>query len=171
MRIATLRQPGPRPRRALAATLIAAGMAMLVLGACGGDDELTEQTLRFKDREGQLTNSGDAPPRTMDQREITPGDQLVTTRHLLDGSGDRAGTVHELCAVTVGRNRDATEMCEGVVELEAGTLSFSKTAKLSRPAPPPLPITGGTGAYEGASGTITSSIEGGPKVEIHLLLP
>jgi hypothetical protein len=42
---------------------------------------------------------------------------------------------------------------------------------LSRPAPPPLPVTGGTGAYEGASGVITSTVKGGPMVEIHLLVP
>jgi hypothetical protein len=167
MRITKLRQRGSR-HSGVMRTLIAAGMVALGLGACGGDDEQTERTLRFTDREGQLSESVDAPPRTLGQEEITPGDQIVNTRRLLDGSGDRAGAVHEVCAVTEGRNRDATELCQGVVELDDGKLSFSKTQKLSGSFPPTA-ITGGTDAYEGATGMIT--LAGGTEIEIHLLLP
>jgi hypothetical protein len=136
------------------------------LAACGGDGDLSEQTLRFTDREGRMVTSVDSPPRTLTREEITPGDQVVTTRQLLDDRGDRAGTVHEVCTITDGRNEDATQACQGVVELEDGRLSFSKTAKLSEPKPPPQPVTGGTGANEGAAGAITSV--GGTKVEIQL---
>ena len=152
----------------VATAVITAG-AVGGLAACSGDDEPSERTLRFTDREGKMSTSVDAPPRTLAREEITPGDQVVTTRHLLDGSGDRAGTAHEVCAITDGRNEDATEACQGVVELEDGRLSFSKTAKLSEPKPPPMPVTGGTGAYEGATGTITAA--GGTKLEIRLWIP
>jgi hypothetical protein len=119
-----------------AAVAVTAG-AVIGLAACGGDDQPTERTLRFTDREGTMRTSVDAPPRTLAREEITPGDQVVTTRQLLDSSGQRAGTVHEVCTITDGRNEDATQACQGVIELEDGRLSFSKTAKLSHPTPPP----------------------------------
>lgn len=150
-----------------AAVVVTAG-AVIGLAACGGDDQPTERTLRFTDREGTMRTSVDAPPRTLAREEITPGDQVVTTRQLLDSSGQRAGTVHEVCTITDGRNEDATQACQGVIELEDGRLSFSKTAKLSHPTPPPLPVTGGTGEYEGATGAITSV--GGANIKVQLLM-
>jgi hypothetical protein len=142
----------------------ATAAAAIGLAACGDDDGLTERTLRFADREGRQANSVDAPPRG----DITPGDQIVQTRELLDGSRDRVGTVNEVCAVTAG-GKDPTIACQGVVELRDGKLSFSVSYKLpeeSRSAP----VTGGTGAYEGATGAITASGRGN-KVEIHLFVP
>jgi hypothetical protein len=148
----------PTTRATLAAACAAVGLA-----ACGDDDGLTERTLRFSDREGRQANSVDAPPR----RKITPGDQIVQTRELLDGSA-RAGSVQEVCAVTGGGD-DPTVTCQGVVELEDGKLSFSVTYKLSEESRN-APVTGGTDAYEGATGAITASGRG-DDVEIHLFLP
>lgn len=176
MRIEKLRLSAGRSS-AVAGAMIAAAAA-LGLGACGGDDALNEQTLRFKDREGQIRESVDAAPRTLAQEQLTPGDQIVVTRQLLDESGDRAATVHEVCAVTAGRNRNGTEICQAVVELADGKLSLSKTNGLAESFQP-APITGGTGAYEGATGTMTVVEDGAGErrsqrdigIEIHLFLP
>ena len=146
------------------ATAAAAVAAAIGLGACGDDDGLTERTLRFTDREGQQVNSVDAAPRG----EITPGDQIVQTRQLLNGSRRQAGTVQEVCAVTAG-GEDPTATCHGVVELGDGNLSFSVTYKLSEESRS-APVTGGTGAYEGATGSITASGRD-DNVEIRLFLP
>lgn len=151
------------------ATVVVTTGAVTGLAACGGEDELSERTLRFTDREGRLATSVDAPPRTLAREEINPGDQVVSTRQLLGGSGGRAGTVHSVCTITDGRNDDATQACQGVIELTDGRLSFSKTAKLGEPVPPALPVTGGTGEYEGATGEITSFADG--RIELHLLMP
>jgi hypothetical protein len=149
--------------------MVATAGAASGLAACGGGDEPRERTLRCTDRQGRMAISVDAPPRTLAREEINPGDQVVTTRLLLDGSGNRAGTVHSVCTITDGRNEDATEACQGVVELDDGRLAFSKTAKLSEPEPPPMPITGGTGTYEGATGVITAV--SGAELELRLLMP
>jgi hypothetical protein len=151
------------------ATVAVAMGAMIGLPACGGEDDLSERTLRFTDREGKMATSVDAPPRTLAREEINPGDQVVTTRHLLGPSGDRAGTVHLVCTITDGRNSDATQACQGVIELADGRLSFSKTGKLSELKPSPMPVTGGAGAYEGATGAITAA--GGAKLEVRLFMP
>jgi hypothetical protein len=142
---------------------VAAILIAVTAIACGSNGK-NEQTLRFTDRAGEMTQSVDAL-RSAD--EVTPGDQIVDTRQLLDGSGKRVGTVHQVCAATSGRNDDATVLCSGVVELADGKLSFAKTNKLSGDFEP-APVTGGTGTYEGATGTITAVQD---KVEIHLFLP
>ena len=151
------------------ATVVITAGAVTALAACGSEDGLNERTLRFTDREGRMATSVDAPPRTLAREQINPGDQVVTTRHLLDGSGNRAGTVHSVCTITDGQNEDATQACQGVVELDDGRLSFSKTAKLSEPKPPPMAVTGGTGAYNGATGVITAVR--GAELEVRLVIP
>jgi hypothetical protein len=151
------------------ATVVVIAAAVIGLAACGGEDELSERTLRFTDREGSMATSVDAPPRTLAREQINRGDQVVTTRQLLDGSGNRAGTVHSVCTITDGQNEDATQACQGVVELEDGRPSFSKTAKLTEPKPPPMPVTGGTGAYKGATGVITAVR--GAELEVELVIP
>jgi hypothetical protein len=151
------------------ATVVVTAATVTGPAACGSEDELSERTLRFTDREGRMATSVDAPPRTLARDQINPGDQVVTTRHLLDGSGTRAGTAHSVCTITDGQNQDATQACQGVLELEHGRLSFSKTAKLSEPQPPPMPVTGGTGAYKGATGVITAVR--GAELEIRLVIP
>jgi hypothetical protein len=146
------------------ATAAAAASAAIGLGACGGGDDLTERTLSFTDREGQQVNSVDAPPRG----ELAPGDQIVQTRELLNASREGAGTVNEVCALT-GGGKDPTATCQGVVELKNGNLSFSVSYALSEESRS-APVTGGTGAYEGATGSITAS-GSNDSVEIRLFLP
>ncbi len=65
--------------------------------------------------------------------------------------------------------KDPAATCQGVVELEDGKLSFSVTYQLSEESRS-APVTGGTGEYEGASGSITASGRG-DAVQIKLLLP
>jgi hypothetical protein len=83
------------------------------------------------------------------------GDLVVFTKRL---TGHRKGTLHAVCTVTRPRGSIETSVfqCEATYALSDGQITAATTGALSA-AKLTLAITGGTGAYDGASGEIVSS--------------
>lgn len=161
-----------RPKRIQAATAAVIAVA-IVLAACGDDEAQTagqtERTLRLSEGQPQMTNIIDTPPRTFNQEEGSPGDSWVFTKPLRDESGKPAGDVYATCvAFTLGSNPKST--CDGTLQLKQGTLAFTQVFNIqdeSRRAA----ITGGTGAFAGATGALRAGGELGQGYEIKLFLP
>lgn len=80
----------------------------------------------------------------------SPGDMLVFTELLFDARGKRIGSDAATCV----RLFDATSLCTGLYKLPGGQV----TVQLLQPGPGGTydqAITGGTGRFAGARGTVT----------------
>jgi hypothetical protein len=89
-----------------------------------------------------------------DELMPSPGDRFAITQPLATLRGQRAGTIYAECTFLTGGQRAALH-CVGTMGLKGGQLAldtrlkgFGRVTKIA--------ITGGTGAYEGARGSITS---------------
>jgi hypothetical protein len=141
-----------------------------VLGACGSDDA-NESTLKFSEGSQRQTPSVDAPPVSPQGNEITAGDRVVATKELFDVSGEeRKGSIYLDCVAATG-GENARILCSGVTVLEDGTISFAESVLFSDEGARSAAITGGTDAYEGATGSIAGGVDGGKVDEFHLFLP
>ena len=80
------------------------------------------------------------------------GDTLTIAGRL---TGDRKGTSALVCTVTQA-GKGGNELCQGIAYLSDGTIVFSGRSNQDD-SPSPLAVTGGTGAYAGAGGTITTT--------------
>ncbi len=131
--------------RALAlATLMAAG-AMALLPA-PVDAKPRERTIMIHAR-AQLEHA-----QAIDNAPVgaTPGDELVFTERLLDRRGRRIGSDAAHCVALF----DATWLCTGTYNLPGGRVMV----QLLLPGPDVTydhAITGGTGRFAGARGTVT----------------
>jgi hypothetical protein len=114
-----------------AAVVVTAG-AVIGLAACGGDDQPTERTLRFTDREGTMRTSVDAPPRTLAREEITPGgpnrNDQATPRQLGSTSGHGPRGLHDHGRAERGRDagmpgRDRTRRRQAVLQQDRQAVS------------------------------------------------
>ena len=79
------------------------------------------------------------------------GDTLTIAGRL---TGDRTGTSGLVCTV-IQAGKGGSELCQGIAKLPDGTIVFSGRSNQDD-SPSPLAVTGGTGAYAGAGGTITT---------------
>jgi hypothetical protein len=155
-----------RPRSSRVAALAAIGLTAVGLSACGGDDELTEQTLTLTEGKITETPSLDVPP----TNKISTGDRLVSSKPLFDESGEnRRGTVYLDCMAADADKSLA--MCTGMIELDDGGLSFSETFDASANEEHIATINGGTGAYDGATGSLIAGVDGTNRYEFRLFLP
>jgi hypothetical protein len=104
---------------------------------------------------------------------ISPGDQLILTNRLAEGT-KTIGKVRARCTATAAAKTtsnaaflDAHFICEGVFTLPGGTLYAN--ASIVKAGTEGV-ITGGTGKYVGAAGTILSKeVKGGSTTTITLL--
>jgi hypothetical protein len=147
-----------RPRLALLLALTGCGAVPLAVMAAGGSaSHPSSQTLRVSlvPATEQLV---DNPPRSKarrGERDISAGDAVVVTEQALDESGRRVGTAHVHCVATRGsRNPDrATAQCAATLRLRDGDIMGAFVFRGEEPRT--VAVTGGTGAYEGARGSIT----------------
>jgi hypothetical protein len=118
----------------------------------------------------------DNPPRAKRTREGEPrrvsvGDIFALSGRIADQQRNRVGTLHEQCVVTVpGTPRNAQAICTAVLALKDGQISavFALVGERN----PTASVTGGTGAYAGARGTVTSvSNPDGSSTDTFQLLP
>ena len=116
----------------------------------------------------RLTRSG--------PRKISVGDAVVLGIPLYSdpGATQRAGRLRVRClAMTASRRfQRVSFMCHGIFQLAGGTIAVSALVKFSDSTSTfQLAIVGGTGAYEGANGQVTSQdIEGPNNIDtIHLI--
>lgn len=113
----------------------------------------------------------DVPPKAKSpDAPASPGDMiLIVNRVIMDD--DWVGSLHASCVATrrVGNAANSPYLCDGVWKLRGGTISGITVIrpKNQRFA---IAITGGTGKYDGASGTGIERVtgEGTSTVTMHL---
>jgi hypothetical protein len=149
--------------------IMLAGAAAFLTGCAGSSG----RTITLIERGGQFTNIDNAPKGNRVTRLISIGDLSAGTVRLVSESGKPAGVLQLVCVATVaGTDLSSRFQCTGSVKLARGTIAVSAAAGLSSDASAKqIAVVGGTGAYEGARGTMTSSAQpnGASKDIIHLL--
>ena len=148
-------------RRGTLTVVLLAGAAALVavFASTGSADHPGSTTLTFVERNTQGTfRFIDVPPKSTRRGEpsVSPGDSFYGSSPLYNAANtQRRGKLFFKCTAVTGSKRFArsTFLCDATVRLRNGTLAVSVLFKGANPGGP---VIGGTGAYEGASGSFTS---------------
>ena len=127
----------------LTAALLA-GAAGAAISSSGSAQAPTLRTLTFTEQ-----NAKEYATRYND-KYFSPDDSYVFTAKLKDAAGNGAGRASGACSA-IGRN--STE-CQGTLFLKAGKIFVSGGATAG--AKTVIGVVGGTGAYIGARGTLTT---------------
>jgi hypothetical protein len=139
----------------LATAAVAATVIAGVLTTSGAAQVPGERTFKIIEGSGGTFNFVDNAPKAKNPRNprFSPGDSFVFTTPLFNEANQRIGTLHAYCAVTRGGNFSrASSQCNGTYSLRDGTLAANALLKGENAN---IAIVGGTGAYEGARGSIT----------------
>ena len=97
----------------------------------------------------------DEPPRQGEEGKPNPGDAYFATSVLQDPvTLARVGRSHLFCAVTHTTRTRAIALCDAALVVPGGTITASGPYSLTSSVVP-LVITGGTGDFAGAVGTVT----------------
>jgi hypothetical protein len=161
-----------------AIVLAMAALAALLLAAPAMAAAAGTTTIKFSEPEkGSTFTYVDVAPTAPTKHgfptAISPGDQLILTNPLTEGS-KTIGKLRARCTATASAKTisntaflQAHFICEGVFTLPGGTLyANASIVKAGTEGA----ITGGTGSYVGASGTILSKeVKGGSDTTITLL--
>ena len=164
--------------RRMLAVLVAVGLVVLVvvLTASGSSTGVTAAkkksvTLHLVEKEVGF-NFVDNPPRQGFDSPPLAGDQFALTSDLQTKSGSHVGTLEALCTFTRGGER-ARGSCYGVLAFKGGQVAVM--ALLSDAADTHIAVVGGTGAYEGVSGSAVSIDRGDENplsdLTVHLIWP
>ena len=134
---------------AVAATAIAG-----ILSTTGGAQQPGERTLRSSGGGHLQVRRQPAEGQEPSQPNIIDGRRVrLFTSPLRNEANKPIGTVHVFCAVTRGGNFSrASSQCNGTYALRDGTLAASAVLRGEEAS---IAVVGGTGAYEGARGSIT----------------
>jgi hypothetical protein len=158
--------------RFLLATATAGLIASLV--ASGASATATaRKTVTFHLVEKQVGfNYIDNPPHQGPRQPPLIGDEFAFTSELMTKSGARAGHLEATCMVTRG-GTNSSGPCYGVFALAGGQIAGM--ALLTNTNTTHIAVTGGTGAYEGVTGSVTSVSRGenSPYTDdtVHLIWP
>jgi len=161
------------PRVAAGAT-IALSMALAACG--GGGPKLEVQTLRLTEGAERASNFIDNPPKTKRVQgapeQASLGDEFVFEYPIVDASRKDIGNLAVTCTITRAAQIDlASTQCVGTATLPGGSLAVTTAGR----AGPTIrgAIVGGTGKYEGASGSFTTvrTSQAGAKDVFHVFLP
>ena len=162
-------------RMLIPAVLVGAALAVTTFGATGSAKPSQGRTFTVieRDREGQF-HFVDNPPRAhrapFEGGRLSAGDEFVLFQPIRSTKGRRVGSLNAICtAVHAAKNFErALFVCHGGYLFKHGTLDLEA---LFRPASGvKIGITGGTGVYAGASGTVRSISGKNRSVDtIHLL--
>lgn len=140
-----------------AVAILPASVLLLGSNATGSTNAHTlrflEKPATFKFLDTPPLQGADAPP--------SAGDGFIFTSKLFRG-GERVGILHAHCLVTRGRS-DPSKLpllCDGVIDLRRGNITGT-TLTRSGAERTVIAITGGTGRFAGAEGTILESPAGG----------
>jgi hypothetical protein len=139
---------------ALATAAVAAVVLAGILSTSGGAQQPGERTFKVIEDVGTFKFVDEAPKaRNPRNPRFSIGDAFVFTSPLRDEANNPNGTLHVHCAVTRGGNFSrATSHCNGTFALRDGTLAASAVVRGEEAS---IAVVGGTGAYEGARGSIT----------------
>jgi len=117
-------------------------------------------------------NFVDNPPRQGPNAAPLIGDEFAFTSDLQTTSGAHAGQLNATCMVTRG-GVNGTGPCYGVFSLAGGTIAG--IAKFGQSNTTMIAVVGGTGAYEGVTGSVksVSRSQNSPYTDdtIHLIYP
>jgi hypothetical protein len=166
------------PRSLTRPTLVLALVGLTALLVAGPASAAGTTTITFNEPEkGSTFTYVDVAPTAPKKHgfptAISPGDQLILTNPLTEGT-KTIGKLRARCTATAAVKTidsaaflDAHFICEGVFTFPGGTL-FANASIVK--AGTEGAITGGTGKYAGASGTILSKeVKGGSTTTITLL--
>jgi hypothetical protein len=131
--------------------LVCAGAAGLLLAGCSDETAGDEQTLTYTEGKGEFTPIGDVT-----REKTPPGSGFALSIPLEDDSGSTAGTLYAVCIATQessGENLMGT--CTGTADLSAGALALNVGGEIGESVTGS--IIGGTGDYDGATGSFESS--------------
>jgi hypothetical protein len=147
-----------RNRNATALFVSAAAIttSALVLTAGGHAQQPSGQTLVLQNAAMKIATV-DVPPLERSKRSPeTPGDEVIATSKV---SGAAKGSRYLVCAAAkqAPSIERALYSCQATYALSNGTIVAAGLARIGGSAPVTVAVTGGTGAYAGARGTLTSS--------------
>jgi hypothetical protein len=147
-------------RSALLAVTLVTGVALVAgLVGTGSADHPGSQTLTFVERNNLGTfRVVDLPPRARGEGgSVSAGDVVVGSNWLYNAANERrVGKFFFQCRAILGKRRveRAPFRCDGSFELRRGTLQLEALVRFSQRVVRGA-ITGGTEAFEGASGGVT----------------
>ena len=140
--------------------LLTAIVLVAVVAGAGNADHPGSQTLTFIERNNQGTfRFVDLPPRSRGPGDpsVSPGDLAAGGNRLYDASNEeRVGKFFFECRAVLAKRRfqRAPFLCDGAFQLSGGTLLLEALVRFGQDTVRGA-VTGGTGAYEGASGGVT----------------
>jgi hypothetical protein len=144
-----------KKRFAILATAAAAATVVAgILTTSGGAQEPGERTFKVIEERGGTFKLIDRAPKARNpgNPRLSVGDAFVYSSPLFNEAKQRIGNIHVSCAVTRGGTFGrARGQCNGTYDLRDGTLAISAVMR----GVPRIAVVGGTGAYEGARGSIT----------------
>jgi hypothetical protein len=145
-----------RNRKAVALLASAAAITTtaLVLTAGGQAQQPAGQTLVLHNSAMKIAQV-DVPPLIRSKRSPeTPGDEVIAGSKV---SGAANGARYLVCLTAKqGKSvESALYSCQVTYNLANGTITAAGVARINPSPPIVVPVTGGTGAYAGARGTLT----------------
>jgi hypothetical protein len=142
----------------LGATAAAATIALVLVAASSGHVSGARTIKLFEAPKGSSFGFVDNAPKTSRKDpHASIGDILAFSNPIFDASRThRLGLSSAQCIATrPGRIASATYTCSGTLALNDGTITIAALQR-GEPTTQQVAVTGGTGAYDGARGTIVS---------------
>jgi hypothetical protein len=163
-------------KRLVVIALATAGAALGILAilSASGSAQAPGRTLQLFERErGSSFGFVDNRPKVRNRRNprLSVGDVFAFSSPVFDQSrATRLGTLSVHCTVTrPGREARSEAACVGAFRLRDGIIALT-TSISGQPRRVEAAVTGGTGAYTGARGTLVSTtVRGGSEDTITLL--
>jgi len=151
-----------------------AAVSLCVVGIAGAAKKVSGTTFHLIERDAAFQYV-DNKPYGGQNSPPSMGDMFVFNSTLLTKSMKRTGTLYAECVVVTG-GQHMKAQCTGTFTLAGGDLALQALIKDSNgKVPDHIVIVGGTGAYEGATGSIEAQSRGdnSPYTDdtVHLLLP
>ena len=149
----------------LALVLGTAGLALSVVALAGEDGQQSRELKLGLAEKEDVFKFSDVAPKAKSEEDISAGDSFVFSG---DVSGERKGRLGGACEVA-----DKGEpTCHATYTFDDGQITVAGVPDFSQEAETfQLPVTGGSDAYEGASGQVRVRENGQAKHDMTLLLP
>jgi hypothetical protein len=136
---------------------LAAGAAILaaIVPSATAAQPSRAHTFQLVEKDLSFHYQDNAPTGVPFQR-VSAGDSFQFSSALMTRSNKRAGTLRAYCVfITGGTGANAASTCTGTFGLAGGTLE-AQTTQRGDAHVTHIAIVGGTGVYEGATGSVTS---------------
>jgi hypothetical protein len=164
-------------RLALLTTVALAIGAFALMSGTGAAQNVPHSiTLTFTEQGSKSTfHFIDVRPLTRFTREgprrVSPGDGFAITAPLLDASNAQAGKLYATCHAVNGSRRFSRVrfVCQGEVALKDGTLSITALFHDTGNGAVSGEVVGGSGGYEGANGSFSSTGGENPVDTFHIV--